>query len=428
MNKFKSFLQRKGVDMTWKAYFVDALGAMALGLFASLLIGTIFQTLGDKTGIEAFETIAKYAKAATGAAIAVAIAYKLKCEGLVLFSAIAVGIAGNELGGPMGAYVAVIVAAELGKIVYKETQVDILVTPAVVIISGVLMAYAVGAPIQKVMTDDRPRHLHRERHANAALPHGSHRLSSHWVGAHPAHKLSSHMLSHWLRWHRRRRCHGRLLRPDDWFCRVEFQGKPLGWTRSTRSRHFDAADGQHREESQNMDSSIAYLRHYWSSFHLCLPPGEHPHRIRYGYLRSCRTHRHLHCPCCADMALWPCFQKDRLDQGRRPQNRLLMPKQPANPLTPDQVLDKMAKYCAYQERCEKDVRDKLKAFDIPQEEKTKIIEYLLDNRFVNDERFAKSFVRGKVNQSGWGVNKIRFHLIQKGIDKEVIDEALGQTD
>ena len=72
--------------------------------------------------------------------------------------------------------------------------------------------------------------------------------------------------------------------------------------------------------------------------------------------------------------------------------------------------------------------NKLKAFDIPQEEKTKIIEYLLDNRFVNDERFAKSFVRGKVNQSGWGVNKIRFHLIQKGIDKEVIDEALGQTD
>ena len=141
MSKFKSFLERKGVDMTWKAYFVDALGAMALGLFASLLIGTIFQTLGDKTGIEAFTTIAKYAKAATGAAIAVAIAYKLGCEGLVLFSAIAVGIAGNELGGPMGAYVA-----------DKETQVDILVTPAVVIISGVLMAYAVGAPIQKVMT------------------------------------------------------------------------------------------------------------------------------------------------------------------------------------------------------------------------------------------------------------------------------------
>ena len=105
-----------------------------------------------------------------------------------------------------------------------------------------------------------------------------------------------------------------------------------------------------------------------------------------------------------------------------------MAKQPAKPLTPDQVLDKMAKYCAYQERCVKDVRDKLKTFDIPKEEKTKILDYLLDNRFVNDERFAKSFVRGKVNQSGWGVNKIRFHLIQKGIDKDIIEEALGQTD
>ena len=105
-----------------------------------------------------------------------------------------------------------------------------------------------------------------------------------------------------------------------------------------------------------------------------------------------------------------------------------MPKQPAKPLTPDQVLDKMAKYCAYQERCVKDVRDKLKTFDILEEEKTKILDYLLDNRFVNDERFAKSFVRGKINQSGWGVNKIRFHLIQKGIDKDIIDEAIGQTD
>ena len=105
-----------------------------------------------------------------------------------------------------------------------------------------------------------------------------------------------------------------------------------------------------------------------------------------------------------------------------------MPKKPQKPLTPDQVLDKMAKYCAYQERCVKEVRDKLKTFDIAEEEKSKILDYLLDNRFVNDERYAKAFVRGKVNQSGWGVNKIRFHLIQKGIGKDIINEALGQTD
>lgn len=105
-----------------------------------------------------------------------------------------------------------------------------------------------------------------------------------------------------------------------------------------------------------------------------------------------------------------------------------MPKNPAKPLTPDQVLDKMAKYCAYQERCVKDVRNKLKTYDIPQQDRDKILEYLLDNRFANDERFAKSFVRGKISQSGWGLNKIRFHLAQKGIDKDIIDEALGQTD
>ena len=104
-----------------------------------------------------------------------------------------------------------------------------------------------------------------------------------------------------------------------------------------------------------------------------------------------------------------------------------MAKSPTPP-TPDQILDKMAKYCAYQERCVKDVRDKLRTFDLPQEEKDKILDYLLDSRFVNDERFAMSFVRGKVNQSGWGLNKIRFHLLQKGIAKDIIDEALGQTD
>ena len=93
-----------------------------------------------------------------------------------------------------------------------------------------------------------------------------------------------------------------------------------------------------------------------------------------------------------------------------------------------EVLDKMAKYCAYQERCVKDVTDKLKTFDISPKDQEEILNYLIDNRFVNDERFARSFVRGKINQSGWGLNKIRFHLIQKGIDKEIIEEALGQTD
>ena len=104
-----------------------------------------------------------------------------------------------------------------------------------------------------------------------------------------------------------------------------------------------------------------------------------------------------------------------------------MPKAPTKPLTSDQVLGKITKYCVYQERCVKEVKDKLKTYDIAQEERDKILDYLLDNRFVNDERFVECFVRSKINQNGWGINKIRYHLIQKGIEKKLIEEALNQT-
>lgn len=149
---WKEFLERKQVRITVQTYLIDALGAMAFGLFASLLIGTIFSTLGDKTHVELFSTIAGYAKGATGAALGVSIAYALKAPQLVLFSAATVGIAGNELGGPVGALVSVIVATELGKIVSKETRVDILVTPGVTIISGVLMAQFAGPGVSRFMT------------------------------------------------------------------------------------------------------------------------------------------------------------------------------------------------------------------------------------------------------------------------------------
>ncbi|WP_125143483.1 PTS transporter subunit IIC [Clostridium transplantifaecale] len=149
---FKDFLKRKQVNVSVQTYLIDALGAMAFGLFASLLIGTIFATLGDKTHIEIFTTISAYAKSATGAALGVSIAFALKAPPLVLFSAATVGIAGNELGGPVGALVATIIATELGKIVSKETPVDILVTPGVTIISGVLASQFVGPGVSAFMT------------------------------------------------------------------------------------------------------------------------------------------------------------------------------------------------------------------------------------------------------------------------------------
>jgi uncharacterized membrane protein len=150
MSKFKAFLQRKNIVISAKRYGVDALGAMAQGLFCSLLIGTIINTIGQQFGIEYLVTIGSYATAMAGPAMAVAIGYALQCPPLVLFSLIAVGSAANGLGGaggPLAVLVIAIVAAEFGKAVSKETKVDILVTPAVTIFVGVALSTLIAPPI-----------------------------------------------------------------------------------------------------------------------------------------------------------------------------------------------------------------------------------------------------------------------------------------
>lgn len=152
MSNIKSFLRRKNIDISAKAYLLDALGAMALGLFASLLIGTIFEVIGDRMNIPFFVEIAKYCKTAAGPAMGVAIASALHAPALVMFSAVTVGLAGNSLGGPVGVLVAVVISTELGKMVSKETQVDIIVTPSVTIISGILLAMFAGPYISNFMT------------------------------------------------------------------------------------------------------------------------------------------------------------------------------------------------------------------------------------------------------------------------------------
>lgn len=137
---FKAFLKRKDINISAKRYFIDAMGAMANGLFASLLIGTIIATIGEQFGIDVLKEIGKYAKQMAGPAMAVAIAYALKAPNLVLFSMLAVGAAANELGGaggPMAVLLIAIFATEIGKMISKETKVDILVTPLVTIGIGV---------------------------------------------------------------------------------------------------------------------------------------------------------------------------------------------------------------------------------------------------------------------------------------------------
>ena len=143
MEKLKTFLKKKDIEISAKRYGVDALGAMAQGLFCSLLIGTILNTIGTQLGMPIFNEIGGFATAIAGPAMAVAIGYALKCPPLVLFSLIAVGNAANKLGGaggPLAVLVLAVIAAESGKAVSKETKVDILVTPLVTIGVGVLLA------------------------------------------------------------------------------------------------------------------------------------------------------------------------------------------------------------------------------------------------------------------------------------------------
>ncbi|MBQ0079876.1 MAG: PTS sugar transporter subunit IIC [Eubacterium sp.] len=168
--KNQGFLKRKGIEISFRVYAIDALGAMAQGLFCTLLIGTIINTIGTQFHIavlcdpictvnEVPYTVGGLAMAMTGPAMAAAIGYALKSPPLVLFSLITVGFAANALGGaggPLAVLIIAIVAAEIGKAVAGETKIDILVTPLVTIGVGValavLIAPTLGAAAMKVGT------------------------------------------------------------------------------------------------------------------------------------------------------------------------------------------------------------------------------------------------------------------------------------
>ncbi len=157
MASVEAFLKRKGVQPSLRRYMVDAMGSMASGLFASLLIGTILNTAGAQLNIPLLSQWGGYASVMAGPAMAVAIGHSLGAPALVLFSLTAVGQAANALGGaggPLAVLVVAIVAAECGKLVSKETKVDILVTPLVTIAVGaglsMLIAPAIGSVAQSV--------------------------------------------------------------------------------------------------------------------------------------------------------------------------------------------------------------------------------------------------------------------------------------
>ena len=161
METFQSFLRRKNIIISARRYGIDALGAMAQGLFASLLIGTILNTVGTQFGVGFLTaqiitingtgyTIGGLASFMSGPAMAVAIGYALQAPPLVLFSLVTAGYACNALGGaggPLAVLLVAIIAAECGKAVSKETKIDILVTPIVTILAGIGFAKLIAAPI-----------------------------------------------------------------------------------------------------------------------------------------------------------------------------------------------------------------------------------------------------------------------------------------
>lgn len=149
----KKYLEQQNINISAKTYFIDALGAMAFGLFASLLVGTILNTIGKTFGINILtDRIWPLVTQATGAAIAVSIASALNAPKLVLFASTIVGIGAYELGGPVGVYVATIFATEFAKLVSKRTKLDIIITPAVTILVGIIIGDLIGPGVSSFMT------------------------------------------------------------------------------------------------------------------------------------------------------------------------------------------------------------------------------------------------------------------------------------
>ncbi|MBO4854015.1 MAG: PTS sugar transporter subunit IIC [Oscillospiraceae bacterium] len=165
MKKIREFLRRKNVVFSAKRYFIDGMSAMAQGLFCTLLVGTILNTIGQQFHIGFLNvavvtigagegamsyTIGSLASAMVGPAMAVAIGSALQAPPLVLYSLIGVGFATNYMGGaggPLAVFFVAILAAEIGKLVSKETRIDILVTPIVTTLSGIGIAALIAAPI-----------------------------------------------------------------------------------------------------------------------------------------------------------------------------------------------------------------------------------------------------------------------------------------
>lgn len=247
MSSFAAFCKRKDIEISVQRYLIDALGAMAQGLFASLLMGTILSTIGQQAGIDVLVQVGDFAKSAAGPAMAVSIGFALKAPSLVLFSLVAVGYAANSLGGaggPLAVLVVAIVASECGKLVANETKIDILVTPSVTILVGVFALHG-------VRTFHRcgcycGRFAYYVGYGASAVFHGHFGIGFGGHCPYAANLLGGYLRSIEPYWFGGRRCCCRLLRSDGRFRGNELQRKPLGRIDLARFGNVDAANGKYR--------------------------------------------------------------------------------------------------------------------------------------------------------------------------------------
>ena len=277
MEKIRAFLRRKDIVFSAKRYFIDAMGAMAQGLFCTLLVGTILNTIGQQFHIGFLNavivtigkgdgavnyTIGGLCSAMVGPGMAVAIAGALKAPPLVLFSLIPVGFAANYMGGaggPLAVLFVALFAAEVGKAVSKETKIDILVTPIVTVLAGIGLAALIAAPVGKAASA-----------VGQAIMWAT-ELQPFFMGI-----LVSVIIGVALT--------------------LPISRKPLGRSGGAGYRHQYAANGQHRPQSPDMDPAHAGLRHHRAYRHLHLPHGDERCAgvLRYGHLRSGGTDRRVH--------------------------------------------------------------------------------------------------------------------------------------
>ena len=300
MEKVKAFLKRKNIVFSAKRYGIDALGAMAQGLFCSLLIGTILNTLGSQFHIGFLTaqiaekvpyTVGGLTSFMSGPAMAIAIGYALQAPPLVLFSLAAVGYACNLLGGaggPLAVLFVAIIAAECGKAVSKETKIDILVTPIVTTLIGVGAAYIIAPPIGTAASAFGMVIMK----ATELQPFLMGILVSVLVGIALTLPISSAAICSVLGLTGLAGgaavagCCAQMVG----FAVMSFRENSWGGLVSQGLGHLHAANAQHREKPPDLDRPHRHLRHHRPHRHLPVQTGDERrcHQLRHGNLRPVR--------------------------------------------------------------------------------------------------------------------------------------------